>query len=268
MRPLVSVIIPCYNQGNYIHEAIQSVLASTYPNLEIIVVNDGSTDELTNSIIGNLAHPKIKVVSTINQGLAEARNTGIRNSSGEYVLTLDADDKISSYYIAEAAEILQNDITIKVVTCEVRLFGARNKKMDLAEPSLENLICKNTLICSSLFRRKDFDLTNGFNPGMKFGFEDWDFWLSLLETGGLVYRIPKEHFFYRIKKVSMSRDLGKDEKRQQEMRYQIYLNHKHLYSTLFFDPVKSFEYELIKNSREYKLGKIILMPVRFLLSLF
>lgn len=268
MGPLVSVIIPCYNQGDYIHEAIQSVLASTYSDLEIIVVNDGSTDELTNSIIANLAHPKIKVVSTLNQGLAEARNTGIKASQGKYILPLDADDKISPTYIIEAVNILNNNPDIKVVTCNVRLFGAATGRLRLLDFSMENLICQNTMVCSSVYRRKDYDQTHGYNPNMKFGFEDWDFWLSLLKAGGGVNKIPEEHFFYRIKRRSMLTALKRKESDLSKMRYQIYMNHKELYSSLFFNPLKSFEYDLLINSREYKLGKLILRPIRLVLELY
>jgi glycosyltransferase involved in cell wall biosynthesis len=260
----VSVIIPCYNQGKYLDEAIQSVTRSQYEGYEIIIVNDGSTDNFTNQIISGYKHPRIRTVTTKNQGLAEARNTGIRLSAGKYILPLDADDKISPNYLAEGAKVLDEDESVKVVTCEVRLFGADHGKMQLLDFSLENLICQNTMVCSCLFRRRDYDLTRGYNPAMKHGFEDWDFWLSLMETGGSVHHIPKEHFFYRIKKKSMRTVLQQKENRLAEMRYQIYLNHKELFSRYFFDPRKSFEYILIRDSMEYKLGKWMLQPVRLL----
>ena len=103
---------------------------------------------------------------------------------------------------------------------------------------------------------------------MKYGFEDWDFWLTLLKSGGSVYRIPEEHFFYRIKKNSMITNLRQVESNLRDMRYQLYINHKELFSTYFFDPTKSFEYDLICNSREYKVGKLLLKPIRSLNRLF
>lgn len=261
MSALVSVIIPCYNQGSYINDAINSVLNSDYNDFEIIVVNDGSTDSNTNRIIDSITNQKIKVIKTRNQGLSEARNTGIRASSGKYILPLDADDKISSSYISEAVNILDKNDSIKVISSEVRLFGTKRGRLKVMDFSLENLICQNTMVCSSFFRKKDFELTNGYNPNMKYGFEDWDFWLSLLENGGDVYRLPSEHVYYRIKRRSMITKLQKEENLK-AMRKQIYLNHKKLYSSLFFDPVKSFEYNLIVDSKEYRTGKILLRPVR------
>jgi glycosyltransferase involved in cell wall biosynthesis len=95
----VSVIMPCYNQGQYIDEAVDSVLTQTYQNYEIIIVNDGSTDEFTNEKLKNYNKPKTQVIHTANQGLSAARNNGIHASNGEFILPLDADDKIANTYL-------------------------------------------------------------------------------------------------------------------------------------------------------------------------
>lgn len=263
----VSVIIPCYNQGKYIGEAIQSVLASTYTNFEIIVVNDGSTNFLTNEILKTQSWPKTKIYNITNQGVSFARNFGIKNSRGKYILPLDADDKISKDYIADSIAILDSNPKVKIVFCQVEMFGIRKGRYRMPEHSMEMLLGQNTMVCSSIFRRDDFNRTNGYNPNMRYGFEDWDFWLSLLGEGGDVYRIPRVHFYYRIKRRSRNADFAKKTKQLREMRYQIYQNHKELYSKYFFDPTKSFEYYLIQNSKEYKVGKAILKPVRYFLNL-
>ena len=97
----VSVIIPCYNQGQYIEEAVKSVLAQTYQNFEIIIVNDGSTDEFTNKLLSDYDKQKTKVLHTDNQGLASARNNGIKVAKGKYILPLDADERNLDINIAE-----------------------------------------------------------------------------------------------------------------------------------------------------------------------
>ena len=237
---MVSVIIPCYNQGKYIEETVNTVISSTYRNYEIIIINDGSTDPQTNWLLKNLNIPLVKVIQTTNQGVAQARNTGIKFSKGKYILPLDADDKISSSYIEEAVNILEANSNIKLVTSEVELFGIASGKMTSIEFSIENLLCQNMIVCSSIFRREDFNKTSGFNPNMIYGFEDWDFWLSLLEEGGDVYRIPRVHFYYRIKRHSRNTDLAEKTEQLREVRYQIYQNHKELFSKYFFDPTKSF----------------------------
>jgi len=265
--PVVSIIIPCFNQGKYIEETIKSVLSSTFKNFEIIIVNDGSTDTHTNRLLQHLNLESVIVIQTENQGVSNARNTAIRNSRGKFILPLDADDKISVRYIEEAVKILEANSNIKVVTSEVELFGAASGKMSLLDYSIENLLCQNTMVCSSIFRREDFDRTMGFNPEMKHGFEDWDFWLSILGEGGNVFKIPMVHFYYRIKRNSRNTDFARKADQLKQGRYQIYKNHIDLYSNHFLDPAKSFEFDLIQKSKEYKIGKAILKPVRYFFNL-
>ena len=116
--PKVSIIIPCYNYGQYIDEAVDSVLAQTFQDFEIIIVNDGSTDEFTNKKLENYNKPKTTVYFTKNQGVSAARNYAIEKSSGEYILPLDADDKIHSDYIKEAVDVLEANNEIGIVYCE------------------------------------------------------------------------------------------------------------------------------------------------------
>jgi glycosyltransferase involved in cell wall biosynthesis len=131
--PKVSVIIPCYNQGKYIDEAVDSVLSQTFLDYEIIIVNDGSTDALTNSILKNYNKPKTKVIHTLNNGVSAARNIAIDNSQGEYILPLDADDKIAKDFIELAVNIIESRPDIKIVYSEVKFFGEQKGKWKLAE---------------------------------------------------------------------------------------------------------------------------------------
>ena len=130
----VSVIVPVYNVlPCYIEEALDSALASTYQNIEIIVVNDGSTSKETLSFLKNYNNQKVKIINQINMGLAEARNTGIKNATGKYILPLDADDKIEPTYIEKAVKIIDSKKKIGIVYCEADMFGAINKKWELPE---------------------------------------------------------------------------------------------------------------------------------------
>lgn len=266
-KPLISVIVACYNDGKYIQECLDSIHRQSCKSYEVVVVNDGSTDASTNAITRNISHPKIKVLETANQGVSAARNRGIKESSGKYILPLDADDKIGLNFISEAIDILEKNPEVKVVNCDTQLFGIK-KGIIRHEPfSLEKLLAKNLLTVSSVFRRADFDQTNGFNPNMKDGFEDWDFWLSLLKNGGTVHKLNRVEFFYRIKRNSRNSSLIQSN-HFRELRRQIYENHKELYAQFLLDPQESFEYELITQSREYRLGLLLLKPIRKLYSLF
>lgn len=233
----VSVIIPCYNHGEYIKEAIDSVLSQTFNDFEIIVVNDGSTDKNTKAILDSLRGEKIKIIHTKHQGLAQARNSGIENSSGKYILPLDSDDRISSEYLANAVKFLDTDDTVKIVYCDAEWFGERSGLIKLPEFSMKNILLKNIILSSAFFRRRDYDLTRGYDKNLVC-YEDWDFWLSLLDKGGKVYKIPKTLFYYRFRSNSMRHDAGGNVLSYSTRR--IYLNHTELYLRYFENPIKIF----------------------------
>ena len=121
---LVSVIIPCFNQGCFINDAVKSVLNSSYQNIEIIIVNDGSTDFLTNEVLKGFNDERIKVINQTNQGVCAARNNGINEANGEFILPLDADDKIAPLYIEKAVKVLHENPKIGIVYCDAESFGA------------------------------------------------------------------------------------------------------------------------------------------------
>lgn len=262
----VSIIIPGFNYGHYLKETLDSVLNQDYNEFEIVIVDDGSTDNQTKKYLSQLNHPKIKVFLKEHEGVCIARNYAIANSTGDYILPLDADDLIGKDFIRDAVEILDSDNRVKIVCCKVEMFGAKKGLYPLPEPSLEMLLGQNTMVVTSMFRRADFEKTNGFNSNMSNGFEDWDFWLSLLDSGGEIYKLDKVGLYYRIKKGSRNNVLTSAEFKR--LRLQIYQNHKGLYARHFFDPIKSFEYDLIINSKEYKLGQLLLKPIRIIHKFF
>lgn len=225
--PKLSVIIPCHNQGRYIDEAVGSVLDQTYQDFEIIIVNDGSTEEFTNRLLAKYEKAKTKVVYTHNQGLPSARNTGIDAASGRYILPLDADDKIGREYLKEAVAVLDDDPDIGIVYSNAEFFGAREGRWSLPEYSLPLMLAVNVIFCSGVFRKEDWEKAGGYDPRMKYGYEDWDLWLSLIERGKRVYRIPEVLFYYRIKPEAMSKSVTIVNKAK--MYLQVYRNHKSLY---------------------------------------
>lgn len=262
--PEISVIIPCFNQGQYIDEAVESVLAQSYKDFEIIIVNDGSTDEYTNQIIRNYDRPKTKVIQTLNQGLASARNRAIKESNGKYILPLDADDKIGTDYLSKAFEIFHKESNIGIIYCEAVLFGDRKGKWNIPDYNLETMLLRNFIFASAFFRKEDWKKVGGYNPNMKSGWEDWDFWLSIIELGKEVYKIPETLFFYRIKKQSMNAKLTKND--YIELHAQLYYNHKDLYSK----NIKSIFKEIydIKSTWSYKIGRAIKNPLRLYEKIF
>ena len=257
---LVSVVIPCYNNGRYLDETLKRVLSQTYQAFEIILVDDGSTDAFTIDFLSMINHPKISVFTREHEGVSSARNFAINHANGRYILPLDADDLISVDYLELAVKALNDNDPVKLVTCNVDYFGYRKGRILTPAYSLAKLLAKNLFVVSSMFRRSDFMLTSGFNPNMKEGFEDWDFWITLLKTGGEVYKLEKTCFLYRIHKQSRNNQLkGTSFSR---LRAQVYENHKETYQSYYFDPTEAFEYELIHNSMEFKVGSLLLKPYR------
>ena len=224
---LVSVIVPCYNQGDYLSEALDSVICQTYPEWECIIINDGSTDQ-TETIAKEYCQKnnRIRYIYQENAGVIAARNHAIAESSGEFILPLDADDRISFFYLVKAVHVLQSDQNCKVVYGKGWLTGEKNEPFILPPFSIEGLLRDNCIFNSAVFRRQDFDSVGGYNPNMKDGYEDWNLWLSLLESGGSVHMIDEVVYYYRI--LLHSRTTGADQN-EMKLRLQIFENHKELY---------------------------------------
>ncbi len=212
---LVSVIIPCYNQAGFMEETIQSVLKSTYPSIEIILINDGSTDD-TEAVGKRLAdkHNQIFYYSQLNSGPSVARNFGIETSRGEYILPLDSDDIISSDYIAEAVKAFEADAEVKVVYCEAEKFGNEKGEWKLKPFSLQALAVDNMIFVTALFKKDDWRKAGGYAHEMLSVGEDWEFWISMLKNGGKVVKLPLIGFYYRIRSNSRRKGITADKKRE------------------------------------------------------
>ncbi len=195
----ISVIIPCYNQYKYLLDAVKSVVSSTYKNLEIIVVNDGSTEKTAQEFQDMLKpFDNVILINQENSGVCAARNNGIIKATGEYILPLDADDRIANTYIEKAVSILEQNPDIGIVYCEAEFFGTgQNKKWNLKPATLSNMLIQNRIFPSGIYRKSKFLEVGGYKKEMELGCEDWDFWLSIIETGAKVYQIPEVLFYYR-----------------------------------------------------------------------
>ncbi|MBD0339499.1 MAG: glycosyltransferase, partial [Microcoleus sp. Co-bin12] len=181
-RPLVSVIIPCYNQSHFLLEAVTSVINQTYKNWEIIIVNDGSLDT-TSTVAKNLivANPQyqIRLVEQTNQGLSSARNAGIAAANGEYIMPLDADDILAENALTDLLEICLKSNVPCVAFGSYQMFGTENRLVPSYELySPENIKQSNMIHPSSLYHKSILDLVSGYKVGMKEGYEDWEFWVN------------------------------------------------------------------------------------------
>lgn len=204
----VSVVISCYNLGASLDEAVNSVLAQTFTDYEIIIVNDGSTDPPTCQLLSDYSKPKTRVFHIENSGVAVARNKGIEEASGEYILPLDADDRIGRTYLEKTVEVLEQKKNVGIVYCHCELFGAVNGKWNMPSFSLPHQLMDNLIFSAAMFRKADWKVARGYDPALQYGWEDWDFWLSLLENGTQVFRLPDVLFYYRIRPNSRERSIN------------------------------------------------------------
>ena len=204
IKAKVSVIIPCYNHALYIIDTLESVLNQSYENFECIIIDDGSTDDtketVENWIIGR---KKFKYIFQENLGLSNARNKGISLSCGSFILPLDSDDKISENYLEKCIDVLESSQENKIAYGEAYFFGNSSNKWNLDEYKFEDLLYKNMIYCSGVYRIEDWKRVGGYDENLKEGLEDWEFWINILKNGGEVVRIKDCFFYYRIKDNSM-----------------------------------------------------------------
>ncbi|RMF44783.1 MAG: glycosyltransferase family 2 protein [Deltaproteobacteria bacterium] len=207
MAPILSIVIPCFNLGTYLPEAVASVRAQTFRDFELIIVDDGSDDPQTLAVLADMEEGGARVLRTGNCGVAAARNHGIASASGRYVLPLDADDRIAPDYAERAVALLEEDDRIGIVYGGVQLFGEVNREWELPEFSLPHQLLDNLIYSAGFFRREDWQRAGGYSSDMDLGWEDWDFWLRLLSLGRQVRRLPGITFYYRIRARSRERSL-------------------------------------------------------------
>ncbi|MGQ9550724.1 MAG: glycosyltransferase family 2 protein [Roseiflexus sp.] len=228
--PKVSVVIPCYRQAHFLSEAVASVVAQTFTDWEIIIVDDGSPDD-TAKVARRLiaAHPdrRIRLIRQENRGLAEARNAGIRVARAPYILPLDADDMLEPEMLAQTVAVLDSHPTVGFVYTDVRRFGAENNVMRTLPYSLERLRFENMMMPATLFRREAWEQVGGFRSVSPIqGYEDREFWVSLAEAGWMGLHIPQPLLRYRRTEGSM---LSQARRHDLELRAQIFLGHPSLY---------------------------------------
>jgi len=256
----VSIIIPCYNAERFVAETLRCVSRIQYQNWECVIVNDGSTDT-SEHIVAEFCKndPRFRLLSRENSGPSAARNLAIAQSTGEFILPLDADDLISEDYIREASEILAERPEIKLVYCLARKFGRKNKSWKLPEYSFEKLLIDNMIFSTALFRKADFLKTRGFDETMRSGREDWDFWIEFLKTGGAVHRIEKVHFFYRTHKRSHNKTANQNIK---AIREHVSRNHREQYAALIKNPAQLlWEHSYFKKKYNFIRRLLLLRPI-------
>lgn len=220
-RRELSVVIPFYNMGSYIDDTLNSLQQVTGIDMEIIIVNDGSTDQESITVLERIAadSPQVHIIHTPNQGLARARNVGATQAQGSYLAFLDADDCVEKRYYEKALEILRHFTNVSFVAAWTQYFGANDNLWITWNTEPPYILYHNTVNSSALiYRRQDF-IQYGINDAsMVYGMEDWESVIRLVSHGYRGVAIPEPLFRYRIRPDSMSRAFNREN--------QLYLYHR------------------------------------------
>lgn len=270
MSNLVSIIIPCYNQGQYIEETVDSVKGQTYSFIETIIVNDGSTDN-SDDVIKRIIkkYPDIKYLNIENGGVSKARNVGFAEASGKYILPLDADDLINPEYIDLCIKEYIKDPDLIVVTAQGRFFGSEEGEWNLAEYSVKKMLHGNVIYCPSLFKKTDWQKIGGFDECLHH-LEDWEFFIRLTSLNPeKIKRINYIGLLYRIKvKQARNTDGFSQLEKFNETALYIYNKHKILFLKHYPNPLSLIkEHESLKWENETKqrelnyLNKFLLIKI-------
>ncbi|MBR1753277.1 glycosyltransferase family 2 protein [bacterium] len=270
MSKKVSIIIPCYNNGKFVSEAIESALNQTYKDIEIVIVNDGSTDN-SSEVIKEYADKNKNILffdNEENHGVVYARNMAIEACRGEYILPLDSDDIIENTYVEKAVEILDKNPDISIVYCETLDFNDGIKRF---YPPFDELKFRyqNMIFVTAMYRKSDWVEVGGYKEYMKNGYEDWEFWISLIEMGKKPYRIQEGLF--RVRNVSGSRNDKAFNNYHDILLKTIINNHRDFYLENDDFVKNSFSYLRLKNRFERRKRKFLtavsILSVILLLSL-
>lgn len=204
---MISVVIPCYGQAQYLPEAVESCLRQSVKP-EIIIINDGSPDNTTDIA---KTYP-VKLINQINKGLASARNTGIMNAIGDYILPLDADDIL----LPNAIEKLQKAIDEThddIIAPEFATFGLHESIFRYDNiPTLDEFKVANRLPYFCAIKKEALLEVGGYQPKMTYGFEDYALWFDLLKRGKTITLVRECLVLYRTKEQSMITEANKHSK--------------------------------------------------------
>lgn len=206
----VSIIVPCYNAGELLFEAMESALAQTYGDVEIVIVDDGSTDGRTREILDSASWPRTRIIRQDNAGPAAARNRAVAAALGAYILPLDADDRIDPTYVEKAVAVLEARAEVGVVYCKAMRFGAESGPWHLPAYSLRELVIDNVIFVTAMYRREDWSAVGGYNEVLRHGVEDYEFWVKIVGLGREVVQLDDFLFHYRIQPKSRTTNFQQD----------------------------------------------------------
>jgi len=251
MNEKISIIIPYYKGEDYIHETLKSVYDQTYQNFEVIIVNDGSERSALDLIEKNSDFKNLKIIHQENQGQSSARNNGVKSATGKYILFLDCDDLIDKKFLDKTHQILSKDNQTRICYTKGKFFEKTDKEWVLQPFNTFDFLIENCIPITALIYKEDFEKVGGFDTQLNY-YEDWDFWISLVEIGAKVHKTDEFLFFYRIRNTtdSLTNTSIDNSSRLSDNFFEIYKKHYTFYKQngLDFHSIMS----LIRENKKYK----------------
>jgi glycosyltransferase involved in cell wall biosynthesis len=202
VTPRVSVVVPCHNGGRFLDGLLASLAAQTFRDFEIIIIDNGSTEETTREKLRQLG-PAVRVVHQENRYLPGARNRGFREAQAAFVLPLDCDDTLEPSYLAETVAILERaPPEVGFVFTYGRLTGAVNGVLERHLNQFDQLFLNQLPYCV-LIRKSTWQAVGGYDESMREGTEDWEFNIRVSGSGFYGIELPKPLFVYRVRPDGM-----------------------------------------------------------------
>ncbi len=196
-KPLISVVIPCYNDGAYLPETISKLKEQSYTYFEIIVVNDGSTDQATLDVLNDISKKGITVLHKENGRMSSARNHGVKHAKGSIIAALDADDYFDPSFFEKALNVLESKPEVAVVTSHIQLFGDFTEVARPRGGNAYNFLFSSECPACAIVRKSCWDKVGGYDENMRMGYEDWEFYISITKMGWYVEVIQEKLLYYR-----------------------------------------------------------------------
>lgn len=226
--PDVSVVVPCWNEGTMLLDAIASVRLCRGDNLELVVADDGSTDALTRRLLDQLSQRGVNVVRLDRHNASYARNQALATATGRYVLPLDADNLLRPGFTTAAVEILERQPEVGVVYCDAARFGDADGRWDIGPPDIDRLVRGNYIDNCSVVRRQTLEECGGWDENTEI-LADWDLWLGVAERGWRFHYLEDIGYDYRVRSDSLGTRIKEPAVRDAEFRY-IITKHRELWT--------------------------------------
>lgn len=264
-EPKVSIIVAVYKKEDYIASTLESIASQSYRNLEVIIINDGSPDRCP-AICESFSrsNEKFIYISKSNSGVIDTRNIGLSIASGDLVIAFDADDIMPADFIEKIVSFSNTHPEAAVLAPGAVAIGDRSGPITFPSLELPAFLTRNAIPNSSAFRRSSLSTIPGYNPNMKHGLEDWDFWLYFVEHNMKIMRVPDAFYYYRVAAGSRN---NMSPRQRAALKRQIYENHEDLYQRWKPHSAAIRLYPLSKILRIFGVRKDVIKLIKFFKSI-